>query len=123
MPLLDYSLYSKILNNNLSKNELDSLIQYIYVISLSFLKNKWKEESFLSLKETELEVMAIENTANLLKTDNRNQIYLAKYLNKYDSEIKTENDFNYWVFKIVKKKPTYSRLSHNNNRNSKLMDL
>lgn len=98
MPLLKYSIYENLLKNELTKKEINELLEFVYVVSLAHLKFNQLNES--KLRQEELEEKVINKITELF-TKKRKQFILTKSLKKNKAEIKNEIDFNYWIVKII----------------------
>lgn len=86
---------------SLHDNNPKYLLKFSYNIALTYLIKKYYKELLLLPGNSTPENIAIDITSNLLSKNNSGKIYLINSLNKFNNDISNENDYEYYLIKII----------------------
>ncbi len=101
-PSLLKIIFKKVSTSDLSRKEINYLIEISYRISISFLKTKFKNKIiFINDDERTLEDIAMRSIISLFTINTNGQIGIARSLEKWNDNLETEADCMYFLSRIV----------------------
>lgn len=101
-PSLLKIIFKKVSTSDLSRKEINYLIDISYRISISFLKSKFKNKIiFINDDENTIEDIAMHSIVTLFTKNINGQIGIARSLDKWNDKLETESDCMYFLSRII----------------------
>lgn len=101
-PSLLKTIFQKVSTSDLSRKEINYLIEISYRISISFLKTKFKNKIiFITYNESNIEDIAMNSIVSLFIKNTNGKIGIARSLEKWDDSLETESDCMYFLSRII----------------------
>ena len=95
-------IFDKVRTSELSREEINYLIEKSYRISITFIKSKFKNKIiFINDDENTIEDIAMNSIVSLFTKNANGQIGIARSLDKWEDNLITESDCMFFLSRII----------------------